>query len=244
MEQEQKALPWNEVLIKFASNHGLENEVGNIFNMPIDIDWKPGKKRGVRKGYIVSLFEKHNLLDAFKDKHWTYGKTPEGEKKQKQYISLKNRYEDILSRSDVEDEIGNDQEGDDTEQRFRIESDLRDFLSNNLSIIEPGLKLYQRGEQRGVEYPIDDGRIDILAVDKNGKYVVIELKVSRGRNRAVGQLCYYMGWVDDHLGNGTCRGMIISGEISEDLIIALKRVPGASVFRYRLSVTIEPSTNQ
>ena len=42
----------------------------------------------------------------------------------------------------------------------------------------------------GVEYPIEDGRIDILAIDKNERPVVIELKVSHGRNRTIGQLLY------------------------------------------------------
>jgi RecB family endonuclease NucS len=46
---------------------------------------------------------------------------------------------------------------------------------------------------------VDSGRIDVLAVDSENKYVVIELKLSRGRSKALGQLNYYMGWVDEHL---------------------------------------------
>jgi hypothetical protein len=37
-----------------------------------------------------------------------------------------------------------------------------------------------------------------------------ETKVSRGRNRALGQLLYYRAWVDKDLGKGPCRGMIMS----------------------------------
>jgi hypothetical protein len=66
------------------------------------------------------------------------------------------------------------------------------------------------------------------------------LKVSQGRSKTLGQLLYYMGWVDQHLGNGRCRGFIIASEITEDLAVAVKRVPGVSLARYRMSFAIEP----
>ena len=72
--------------------------------------------------------------------------------------------------------------------------------------------------------------MDILARDRNGKLVVIELKLSRGRNRTIGQLLYYMGWIDQHLGDGKCRGMIIAREITSDLIVATTRVLGISLY--------------
>jgi len=50
--------------------------------------------------------------------------------------------------------------------------------------------------------------------DKADRFVVFELKVTRGRNKALGQLLYYMGWVDKHLGKGPCRGIIVAREIS------------------------------
>lgn len=68
---------------------------------------------------------------------------------------------------------------------------------------------------------------------------MLELKLSRGRNKALGQLLYYMGWVDKHLGNGPCRGMIIAKEIPQDLILATGRVSGISLYKYHLSVSVE-----
>jgi hypothetical protein len=41
--------------------------------------------------------------------------------------------------------------------------------------------------------------IDILAVDENNDYLVVELKVSRGYDRVIGQLLRYMAWVGRHL---------------------------------------------
>lgn len=67
------------------------------------------------------------------------------------------------------------------------ESDLRDLLANNLGLIESGLKLIK------VEYaiPITDkdgrintGYIDILARDRDGRFVIIELKKSKQQSRS------------------------------------------------------------
>jgi RecB family endonuclease NucS len=87
-----------------------------------------------------------------------------------------------------------------TTLEFALEAHLRDFLAKNLGHIEPGLRLYEGNGRTGIEYPLEGGRIDLLAVDQSQKYVVIELKLSQGRNKALGQLLYYMGWVDQNLG--------------------------------------------
>jgi len=78
---------------------------------------------------------------------------------------------------------------------FAYESDLRNFLAKNLHVLERGLRLYEEEGITGVEFPAGGRFIDILATDANGAYVVIELKVSRGYDRAVGQLRRYMGWI-------------------------------------------------
>ena len=90
-----------------------------------------------------------------------------------------------------------------------------------------------------MEFPVDGGRIDILAVDRDGKYVAIELKLAQGRNRALGQLLYYMGWIDRNLGREPCRGIVIAGEISEELTIAVSRAPGVGLYRYRMNFSLE-----
>ena len=74
-----------------------------------------------------------------------------------------------------------------TPSEFAYESDLRDFLAKNLSIIEPDLRLYQDEGITGIEFPVGGRFIDILAVDVNGHFVVIELKVSRGYDRVIGK---------------------------------------------------------
>jgi RecB family endonuclease NucS len=138
------------------------------------------------------------------------------------------------------DEIGDSDEVTDEEQSFALEAHLRDFLANNLHVIEPGLRLFQDAGKRGVEFPIDGGRIDLLATDSKGVPVVIELKLLRVRNQALGQLLYYMGWVDENLGKGKCRRIIVAADIPDALAVAVLRVPGVSLYRYKLSLTTEP----
>ena len=94
---------------------------------------------------------------------------------------------------------------------FAYESDLRDFLSRNLTIIEQGLKLYEEEGINGVEFPVGGRFIDILAVDKENHFVIIELKVSRGYDRAIGQLLRYMAWIEINLAepNQKVRGIVI-----------------------------------
>ena len=51
----------------------------------------------------------------------------------------------------------------------------------------------------------------ILAVDKQSAYVVIELKVSRGYDRTIGQLLRYMAWVKKNMETPKpVRGFIVA----------------------------------
>ena len=74
----------------------------------------------------------------------------------------------------------NDEDEQPNATAFVYESDLRNSLSKNLQVLEPGLKLYEEEGITGVEFPAGGRFIDILALDPIGAYVVIELKVSHG----------------------------------------------------------------
>lgn len=123
---------------------------------------------------------------------------------------------------------------------FAYESDLRDYLSKNLPILESGLRLYEEEGITGVEFPVGGRFIDLLAVDARGGFVVIELKVSRGYDRVVGQLLRYMAWIRKNLAepNQTIRGMIVAREISEDLLLACSFLPNVELFEYELSLAV------
>jgi hypothetical protein len=223
----------------FGTAHGLEPEVTDIREMVIE--WDSSYTSSLRRGYIVALFEKHGLFEAFKKEHWSFGNTPVGETNRRRYLRIKAQYEAFLAGHDSEPATEDGDEASDPDQvQFPLEAHLRDFLAKNLERIETGLRLYASPEHNGVEFPVDGGRIDLLAVDRNGKFVVIELKLSQGRNKTLGQLLYYMGWVDQHLGTGPCRGFIIASDITQELSVAIARVPGVSLAKYRMSFAIEP----
>ena len=124
---------------------------------------------------------------------------------------------------------------------FAYESDLRDYLAKNLQIIEPRLKLYEEEGITGIEFPVGGRFIDILAIDANNDFVVIELKVSRGYDRVIGQLLRYMAWIQKNQAESVqkVRGIIISREISEDLMLACSLMPNIELFEYQLSLSLK-----
>jgi hypothetical protein len=129
---------------------------------------------------------------------------------------------------------------DDGNSEFAYERDLRSYLSKHLKMIEPGLRLYEDGGITGIEFPVGGRYIDILAVDKQNSLVVVELKVSKGYDRVVGQVLRYMGWIKEFLAEDKqkVRGIIIAREISQDVILAASLVPSLELFEYQLSVSL------
>jgi hypothetical protein len=138
--------------------------------------------------------------------------------------------------------ISEDDDNEDMEYdtAFAYEEDLKNYLAKNLDIIESGLKLYEEDGISGLEYEVKGRFIDILAVDKNKNFVVIELKVSRSYDRVIGQLLRYKNWIQKELANDgqIVRGIIIANEISEDLIIACMGQPNIKLYEYELSVKL------
>jgi endonuclease len=124
---------------------------------------------------------------------------------------------------------------------FAYETDLRNYLAKNLSALQPGLRIYEEDGITGIEFPVGGRFIDILAMDANGNLVVIELKVSRGYDRVVGQLMRYVAWIKKNLAesNQQVRGVIVAREISEDLLLACSMVPGIELFEYELSLALK-----
>ena len=123
---------------------------------------------------------------------------------------------------------------------FAYEKDLQNFLAKNLSLIEPGLILYMEEDITGIEFPVGNRFIDILATDKDNNYVVIELKVSRGYDRVVGQILRYMAWIRKNHAeeNQKVRGIIIAREISDDLLLACSETKNVELYEYNLSVSL------
>lgn len=142
---------------------------------------------------------------------------------------------EIVEEEDEKDECK------DTSQ-FAYESHLRDYLKNNLHIIEPGMRLYRDEEDdtiTGVEFDAGGRRIDILAVDKDDNYVIIELKVSKGHEKVIGQILRYKGWVRKNLASDKIiRGIIIAKIITGDLRLAASETKDIELFEYDLKIDL------
>ena len=127
---------------------------------------------------------------------------------------------------------------------FPVESHLRDFIANNIEAITVNghrLKLYiDENGRDGVEYPTDVGPIDILAVDGEDNFVVFELKLSRGADKAMGQISRYMGCIKRNLaGDKEVKGVIVAKKVDENLKYASSIIPDLSLFEYELNFKIQ-----
>jgi len=78
-------------------------------------------------------------------------------------------------------------------------------------------------------------------LDNDNNYVVVELKVSRGYDRVVGQILRYMAWIRKNQADKgqIVRGIIIAREISEDLLLACSEIPNIDLYEYQLSVSLK-----
>ena len=119
-----------------------------------------------------------------------------------------------------------------------------DYLAQNLGLLQglgTTLSIYREaGEVRGVEYQTDVGPIDILAVGENGNYYVIELKLGRGPDAAVGQTLRYIAAIKKSLSkDATVFGVIVASSITDKLRYAASEVADRIfVMQYELKVTL------
>lgn len=124
---------------------------------------------------------------------------------------------------------------------FALEKHLEDFLVENWTQTELGrdYDIYKEdGQPFGKQFPTDTGPLDILAVSKDKKrLLVVELKKGRASDAVVGQTLRYMSYVQEELAEAdqTVRGVIIAHEDDQRIRRALSMVPNIEFFRYQVS---------
>ncbi len=201
--------------------HYPENRNPRIANSKYDFLFSTGRGR-------VELYdpEKHGTWEIRKDE---YGKL-------------------IVAQAGLDEFSGVGEVVDITEDEkdllFPVESHLRDFIAQNINSIKVNgrtLRLYiDEFGRNGVEYPTEVGLIDILAIDNNENFIVFELKLSRGVDRALGQILRYMGWIKRNLANGRrVKGVIVAKYVDEKLKYAASVTPEISLFEYKLNFKIK-----
>jgi len=124
---------------------------------------------------------------------------------------------------------------------FALEKHLEDFLVANWSqtLLGKTHDIYtEDGEMIGQQYPSDTGPLDVLAISKDRKeLLVVELKRGRASDSVVGQIQRYMGYVQSELAEEgqTVRGVIIALEADRRIEQALKVAPNIDFYRYQVS---------
>ena len=106
------------------------------------------------------------------------------------------------------------------------EKSLETVLANRPDLLESGLTVFQRQSR------IPVGIIDLLCIDRNRNYVVVEIKRPAADYReVVGQITTYMGWVRKHIATKgqSVRGIIVVGKQNERLEYSLDLIPDVSV---------------
>jgi hypothetical protein len=127
-----------------------------------------------------------------------------------------------------------------TSASISFEKDLEEHIVKNLNQIEPGLSLYKKGRKSGRQYKIEFGIIDLLTKDKNGNFVVIELKVGKATYGVIGQILSYIGWVRQNLSNNKeVRGIIIADDFHEKVKFAAQEIPNLLIKQYEVSFTFK-----
>jgi RecB family endonuclease NucS len=97
------------------------------------------------------------------------------------------------------------------------EGEMRDVIVSNPSIIEEGLRVLS------IEKPVGDGYVDIYAVDKSGRHVVIELKRITATREAALQLYKYVEALARELGERP-RGILVAPAFSPTALETLLKL--------------------
>lgn len=123
-----------------------------------------------------------------------------------------------------------------------LELHLQDYLFRNWNQVFPDLRLYNGNAGR--EYVTSDpsvGVLDFLCTDSDGNFVVIETKRDVPDRQAVGQILSYMGWVGVKLcpEDRSVRGLLIAGDASDRLRMAVAAVPNLDLRVYEITFALK-----
>ena len=145
-----------------------------------------------------------------------------------------------LIKGEKLDLVSNDPTVEDASE-FALEKHLEDFLIKNWNSTSLGKKydIYEEdGEIIGQQYKSDTGYIDILAISKDKKtLLVVELKKGRVSDTVVGQIQRYMGFVKSELAedNQDVKGVIIGHDDDLRIHRALSVANNIEFYKYKVN---------
>jgi len=134
-----------------------------------------------------------------------------------------------------------------------LESHLEEFIVKNFSKIFLGWKIYSSvldeenskndNKLTGVRYRTKAGEIDLLCIDDDNNFVVIELKRNKVSDKVVAQVDRYIAWVEENLTkeDQTVRGIVIAKSYNEHLFYSLSRREDISLLCYDWQLNLNHS---
>ena len=223
LELFDECISLNEIDLKYAVN----NKVRTLIAMHRYKDAKAFVKNApsrVSKYWLDRLSNKPNINE----------KTGVSNKRQKEVITE--------HEIDYESEDRHFSEVDyATPEQFTSEKILEDEIEARLNagatIFGVHLRIYhKKGDQYGRQYPIPSGIIDILAVDDDNNYYVIELKKDSGYDDPYDQIVKYIDWLKKNKATGKQKvyGIICLNNPKSDLIEKVKSNSMISLFQYEV----------
>ena len=124
---------------------------------------------------------------------------------------------------------------------FAMEAHLEHFIVENWEQTDFGQQFTifeEDGEEVGKQYDTPAGRMDIVAVSKDKKrLLIIELKRGRTSDVVVGQLLRYMGFAKEQMAEPgqEIHGAVIALEDDQKLRWAINAMPNVAFYRYQVS---------
>jgi RecB family endonuclease NucS len=115
---------------------------------------------------------------------------------------------------------------------FGLERDLQAALRNGIGQLEDGLQVLDGGSER----VCPSGRIDILAQDRQGTRLVIELKTGTADRGAVSQVLSYVGDLMNE--DESVRGIIVAEDFAPSAISAA-RAGNVRLYKYSIKFSFE-----
>jgi len=121
---------------------------------------------------------------------------------------------------------------------FTYERDLKYSLIMQADQLFPEYKIYGNNNE-GVEFLIEGKRIDLLLENiEDGSLLAIELKSGEADFRVFGQIAMYLGLLSKHFPDKTATGIIIAGDINDNLQNACLTTDKITLKTYQMQLTL------
>ncbi len=112
-------------------------------------------------------------------------------------------------------------------------------LCLQISDLFPEYKIYGY-KSEGIEYSIDNRRIDVLLENKKTKdLLVVELKSGEADYKVFGQISMYIGLLKAKFPERNIKGMIIAGSIQDSLKQAILITDKIEIKTYLMKIELE-----